>query len=171
MHTTRMKHLRYLTTAGIFAALIFVTTYFLHINIPFTSGGYIHPGDTLIYLAACMLPMPYAAAAASIGAALSDSLAGPIYIPATLVIKAVLTLFFTRKSKTFLVKRNVIGIFLAGIAGLAGYFLWESICFGVPAALANIPMGSIQPIMSGVFFVLIGFALDKTNFKKRFQFD
>jgi uncharacterized repeat protein (TIGR04002 family) len=162
-----MKHLRYLTAAGVFAALIFVSTYLLHI--PIGSSGYIHPGDTFIYLAACILPTPYAAAAASIGAALSDSLAAPIYIVATLVIKAVLTLFFTYKDEKIVNGRNVIAVFLAGITGLLGYFLWEWIWFGFYPAAINLPLGSLQPIGSGILFVLIGLALDSMNFKKRFK--
>jgi uncharacterized repeat protein (TIGR04002 family) len=167
MHNSRMNHLRYLTTAGVFAAVIFVSTYLLHI--PIGSSGYIHPGDTFIYLSACILPTPYAAVAAAIGAAFSDGLAAPIYIPATLVIKAVLTLFFTYKSEKIINKRSVIAIFLAGITGLLGYFLWEWICFGLYPAALNVPLGSLQPIGSGILFVLIGLSLDRMNFKKRFK--
>jgi len=166
MHENRLKSLRYLTTAAVFAALIFVSTYMLHINIG--SGGYIHPGDTFIYLAACLLPTPYAAAAGAIGAALSDGLTAYIYVPATLIIKAVMTLFFTSRSEKIITVRNVIAIFLAGITGLLGYFIWESIIFGVGAAAANLPLGSLQPLASGILFVIIGRALDKMNFKKRF---
>ena len=59
------QNLHRLVTAALFAAAItVVTAYLLHIPIP--TGGYIHLGDTLIYLAACLLPVPYAAAAAAI---------------------------------------------------------------------------------------------------------
>jgi uncharacterized repeat protein (TIGR04002 family) len=166
MDNSNMKHLRYLTTAGVFAAIIFISTYFLQIKI---GNGYIHPGDTFIYLVACILPTPYAAAAAAIGAALSDSLAAPIYIPATLVIKAVLTLFFTYKSVKIINKRNVVAVFLAGITGLTGYFLWEWIWFGLYTAAFDAFWGSLQPIGSGILFVLVGHALDKTNMKKRLK--
>jgi uncharacterized repeat protein (TIGR04002 family) len=155
--------------SGIFAALIFVSTNFLRINIPLAAGGYIHPGDTFIYLAACFLPLPYAAAASSIGAAFSDSIAAPIYIPATLIIKALLTLFFTNKNEKFLTKRNVVGCVLAGVTGLAGYFVYESFIYSPIVAAANVPMGAIQPLVSAILFVFIALALDKMNFKKRFQ--
>ena len=46
-----------LTITALFAAAIAVmTAYLLHIPIP--TGGYIHLGDALIYLAACLLPFP-----------------------------------------------------------------------------------------------------------------
>ena len=63
------KKLRLLCLAALFAGAIAVTTaYLLHIPIP--TGGYIHLGDALIYLAACLLPAPYAVGAAMVGARL-----------------------------------------------------------------------------------------------------
>ena len=60
------KKLRLLCLAALFAGAIAVTTaYLLHIPIP--TGGYIHLGDALIYLAACLLPAPYAVGAAMVG--------------------------------------------------------------------------------------------------------
>lgn len=162
------KKLRTLVLSAVFAAVIFVTTYFLHINTPF-NNGYVHPGDAFIYLAACILPTSYAMAAASIGAAFSDLLASPIYALPTLVIKALLTLFFTAKAEKFIVKRNVIGIFLAGIAGLLGYFIFESFIYGIQPAAINAVFGAAQPIISGILFLAIGAALDKAGFKKRFH--
>ena len=59
--------------ASIFTALIFVVTAYLHIP---TNNGYIHVGDGLIYLAACILPWPYAMAVGAGGALLADCLTG-----------------------------------------------------------------------------------------------
>ena len=42
--------------AGIFTAMVFVVTAYLHVP---TYNGYVHFGDGFIFLAACMLPMPY----------------------------------------------------------------------------------------------------------------
>ena len=51
---------RTLVSASLFATLICVTTaYFLHI--PVANAGYAHIGDAFIYLAAVLLPTPYAA--------------------------------------------------------------------------------------------------------------
>ena len=60
----RKEKLHLLVTSALFAASItVVTAYMLHIPLP--TGGYIHLGDALIYLAACLLPVPCAAAAAA----------------------------------------------------------------------------------------------------------
>ena len=83
---SRKSHLHWLTTAALFAAAIAVmTAYMFHIPIP--TGGYIHLGDALIYLAACLLPAPYAAAAAAAGAGLADLLTAPMWVLPTLIIK------------------------------------------------------------------------------------
>ena len=67
------QKLHQLILAALFAAAIAVmTAYLLHIPIP--TGGYIHLGDTLIYLSACLLPMPYAVMAAVIGGGLAACL-------------------------------------------------------------------------------------------------
>ena len=56
-----------ITVTGLFAAMIaLMTAYIFHI--PYgANGGYIHFGDALIYIAAILLPRPYALAAAAIG--------------------------------------------------------------------------------------------------------
>ena len=70
---------------GLFAAMIYVLTAWLHIP---TGAGYTHAGDGLIYLAASMLPTPYAMAAGAIGAGLADGLSGfVVWLPGTIVIK------------------------------------------------------------------------------------
>ena len=62
------KHIQLICVTGLFAAMIYVLTAWLHIP---TGAGYTHAGDGLIYLAASMLPTPYAMAAGAIGAGLA----------------------------------------------------------------------------------------------------
>jgi len=160
-----------LVFASLFAAIIFIATYILHVPLPF-NGGYIHLGDTFIYLAACIMPMPYAMAAGAIGAGLSDALSPGafVWVIPTIIIKPLLTLYFTRKPEKFICKRNIIGIFLAGITGLIGYFIAGSIISGsIIAAFGFMLVDSIQPIASGILFVIIGIAFDKSNMKKIFK--
>ena len=83
-----------LTSAGLFAAMITLTTAYIF-HIPYGSnGGYIHFGDTLIYLAAVLLPRPYAIAAATIGGGMADLMTAPMWTPATIIIKIMITLPF-----------------------------------------------------------------------------
>lgn len=99
------KKLRLLCLAALFAGAIAVTTaYLLHIPIP--TGGYIHLGDALIYLAACLLPAPYAVGAAMVGAGLADLLTAPLWVVPTLLIKAMVALLFTSRAPRLLCPRN-----------------------------------------------------------------
>ena len=94
-----MKQLKLMCLTGVFTAAVFVLTGYLHIP---SHTGYTHVGDGLIYLAACMLPLPYAAFVGACGAALADCLTGfAIWAPGSIVIKTVAVLFFTRKSREF----------------------------------------------------------------------
>ena len=81
-----------LTSTALFAALICVTTAYIF-HIPFgVNGGYVHIGDSLIYLAAAFLPTPYAMFAGAIGGAMADILTAPVYAPATFIIKMLISL-------------------------------------------------------------------------------
>ena len=114
---------RTLVSSALFAALVCVTTaYFLHI--PVGNGGYVHVGDTFIYLAATLLPTPYAALAAAIGAGMADILIGSAnWAFATIIIKPILVLFFTNKGEKIINLRNVCAGIIAGIVGTILYMI------------------------------------------------
>lgn len=160
--------IHFLTSAALFSALICVMTAFLfHIPIG-SNGGYVHLGDAFIYLAACILPFPYALAAGIIGGVLADLFTAPMWIPATFIIKMLIVIPFTSKKDKIIGKRNVSGIFIAGFITLIGYFIAEGILFGTWAALLPaLLVGWIQPMGSGVAFLLLGFTLDHLQLKKR----
>ena len=104
------KQLYNIVVAALFAAMIFVLTFF--VKVP-TGIGYIHLGDLAIYLAASMLPTPYAIGAAAIGGGLSDFVGGyGIYVPVTMVIKALLALCFSCKKDTIINVRNMIAVLI-----------------------------------------------------------
>ena len=161
------EHLKNLILAALFAAMVYVLTAFLKIP---THQGYIHIGDGMIYLAASLLPMPYAMAAGAIGAGLSDYLSGyAMWVLPTVIIKAVTVLAFSRKKDTIINVRNLIGIIPAIIICVGGYYLASGIMYGnFGAALSDIPTNLIQGVASAVLFVCLGFALDRMKFKKKF---
>ena len=114
---------------GVLAAMVCVATTFLHV--PIIGGGYVHMGDAVIYLAAALLPTPYAMAAAAVGAGLADVLVAPMWAPFTVVIKAVMVLTFTAKKERLLCGRNALAVVMAGVIGVAGYYVAEVaiLCF------------------------------------------
>jgi len=164
---SRNKNLRLLITSALFAAAITVmTAYLLHIPIP--TGGYVHLGDALIYLAACLLPAPYAAAAAAIGAGLADLLTAPVWVLPTLVIKAVVVLFFTSRGERLLCRRNLAAVVLAGLFSPAAYALAGCVMAGTMTAFAPQFLGTlVQGIGSGALFLAAAPALDGVKLKKR----
>ncbi len=162
----RKKNTRLLCVAAIFTALVFVVTAYLHIP---TNNGYIHVGDGIIYLAACLLPWPYAIAVGACGALLADCLTGfAVWAPASVIIKALTALLFTAKSKRILCVRNRVMLLPAALICAGGYYLYESVLYGNwIASLTGIPGSLTQSIASSILFVVLGIAFDKMNFKHK----
>ncbi len=165
-----MKKTRNLTMTALFGAMVCVATMFIHLPVPMT-GGYVHIGDAFIYLAACMLPMPYAMAAGAIGAGLADALSGYyVYVLPTIIIKALLVIPFSAKGDKIISLRAVVASIIASVIGVAGYFVADWIIYGnMATAIANMFAGTVQPFSSMVIFVMLGYALDKADVKKRFN--
>ena len=160
------KNTKYMCVAAIFTALVFVVTAYLHIP---TSNGYIHVGDGLIYLAACILPWPYAVAVGAGGALLADCLTGfAIWAPGSVIIKSLTALLFTSKGKKIMELRNRLMLLPAAVICAGGYYLDEAALYGnFIAPLTGIPASLTQSITSSVLFVAIGITFDKLNFKSR----
>ena len=162
----RKKNTKFLCMAAIFTALVFVVTAYLHIP---TNNGYIHVGDGLIYLAACMLPWPYAMAVGACGALLADCLTGfAIWAPGSVIIKALTALLFTSKNKKILCMRNRIVLLPAAVICAGGYYLYESMLYGNwIAPLVGIPASLTQSVTSSILFIVLGITFDKTNIKNK----
>ena len=151
---------------GLLTALVTVCTMVFQIPVSATQG-YIHLGDALIYLAACLLPVPYAAAAAAVGAGLADLLTAPMWVLPTLVIKAVLVLFFTSKSERILCPRNWAAVVAAGLFSPAAYALANCVMAGTMTAFLPQFLGTlVQGIGSGALFLVIAPALDGVKLKE-----
>ena len=155
-----------ITATAVMAALAtLMTAYIFHIPVG-VNGGYVHLGDTMIYLAAAFLPFPYACAAGAIGGGLADLLTAPVWAPATVIIKMLICLPFSSKGTKLVTKRNVIALFLAFIISATGYYVAEGIKLGFTASFFTSISGSVvQSGGSAIMFVIIGTALDKIGFK------
>lgn len=154
---------------SLFAALICISIGFLFRIPTGFNNGYIHLGDVIIYLAATILPTHYAILAAAIGGGLADALTGgALWIIPTILIKSTIVLFFTSKSKTILCKRNIIGVVFAGITGWIGYYIAGGIISGnFISALVMLPVEALQPLASGIIFLILGRYFDKIEIKKK----
>ena len=107
--------------------------------------------------------------AAAIGGGLADLLTAPIWAPATILIKMLISLPFTSKDKRIISPRNIFASVLAFIITGIGYYIAEAILFGAKAALfISLSSNFVQSLASGIVFVILGLFLDKMNFKTRF---
>lgn len=162
------KKINNLVISSLISALITLSILVFRIPTAF-NNGYIHIGDVFVYIAGALLPWKYAFLAASIGGGLADLLSGgALWIIPTIIIKGGITLFFTSKDKKIINKRNVVAIFLSALFGLFGYYLYGALITGdFIAPLISLGIEIVQPIVSGLIFIIIGRCLDRINFKNR----
>ena len=166
----KKNHTKLMCMSGIFSALVFVITAYLHIP---TYNGYVHCGDGFIFIAACMLPMPYSIVVGVLGGMLADLLTGyAIWAPGSMIIKGLLALLFTCKSNKIITKRNLIMLLPAALISAAGYYLYEALITGsFIASLAGIPGSFVQALASSIAYVVMGMAMDRYDVKKKLMED
>ena len=159
------QRVKLMCIAGIFTAIVYVFTAYLHIP---SHTGYTHVGDGFIFLAACILPMPYAILVGAGGALLADCLTGfAIWAPGSVIIKAVTVLFFSPKSTKIISRRNILALIPAWVVCIGGYYLYEALITGnFIAPLSGIPGYITQSLLSSILFIAVGFPMDKLNFKQ-----
>ncbi len=178
------KTLYTIILTSIFTAIITVLTF--AIKIP-SHNGYVHIGDSVIYIASCILPAPFALFSAAIGGMLADTLGGfIIYMIPTFIIKALLSVFFNNKGDKILTKRNIIALIPATLVTVFGYFVAEAMLVSLSSTgsvsqffsylfssapwitvLYCIPGNVSQAVASAIVFILLGIALDKIKIKDK----
>lgn len=170
----RRNGLKYLTLSAFFAALIAAAIAYLP-KLPI-AHGFVHIADSLVFLAASVLPLPYSVFACALGGGLADVLCGyAVYAPASFVIKGVTALFFRAALSRcgnvdrVVCVRNLMALIPSALACCGGYFLYELALYGFGAAIVGIPMNLIQVAVGGALFVLIGLLIDKTRLLSRLE--
>lgn len=150
--------------AGLFAALTALMTSVLHIPI---GNGYIHCGDAVIFLAAAILPMPYAVGAAAMGGMLADVLAGyPMYALPTFIIKGILAVIFSMIGGTRLIEpRRIFSVILCGIISILGYWFTAVLLYGGWTAqfIETVPGNAMQAAGSGILYAITAAGLERVR--------
>ena len=166
---------------ALFMGLIVAMTLIIRIPVPATHG-YIHLGDSMIFLAVLALGKKNGALAAGIGSALADVIGGyAIYAPITLVVKALMAyivgVFIERAVKNGRFAGSggkaitIIGMALGGVLMVAGYYIAEVFMYGnwlVP--LSGVGMNCIQFAVGGAIAFALSQALEKTPAGKNFAY-
>lgn len=153
------KKLKKLVISAMFTALTFLGTC---VSIPLPVGN-VNAGDAILLLSALRLGGLWSIAAASVGAALGDLAFGFFpYLPATLVIKALMTAVTLGILRLpILQKHAVLHRFFAGVCAelvmTGGYWLFESVVIyqSFYAALAGIPFNLLQGAFAVLLFLLL----------------
>lgn len=162
------QKMQLITITALLAAMITImTAYICHIPVGL-NGGYIHFGDALIYIGAALLPQPYALLAAAIGGGMADLLTAPMWVPATVIIKILITLPFSSGGKQIVTRQNVLACAAAFLITGFGYYAADFILFGKGTALLlSLSQSAVQAGGSMILFLVFGTALDRIHFKSR----
>lgn len=160
-----------LAAAGFMAALVMVGT--LIIQVPTPAKGYIHIGDSLVYLSGILLGPVMGSLAAAIGSALADLTSGyAIYAPATFLIKGIDALVtgycyyaLTQKNTSLLINAiaSVIGMVLGGSIMVVGYLGYETILYGFATAVLSMAANTIQAAGGGLLALPLILTLKKLH--------
>jgi len=169
-----------LVLTALMACLGTVAILMFRIPIP-GDQGFIHLGDSIIFLAVLILGTKHAVPAAAIGHSMANLLGGfPQWAPWTFVIKGVMALiagvFITSLLKNgenySPLKKTIIkvtGMMLSGIWMIAGYYVAGGIMYGHwIVALVGIPWNFGQLVIGVVIAMALAAALYKTPAKKYF---
>ena len=167
-----------LVMTALFAALGCAAT--MVVKVPSPTGGYMNLGDTAVLLGAYCLGPVYGAAAGGVGPAMADLLGGyPVYVPATLIIKAIMGTTAGLLYKV-LRRRGIPGVIACGVAGevpmVLGYWLFDAalVCAGGTAftaalsgASAGIPSNLVQAAFGAAASTLLLAALRRNGYIQR----
>jgi uncharacterized membrane protein len=138
------------------------------LKVPTPTKGYIHIGDSMVYLSGILLGPALGAIAAAVGSMFADVFSGyMVYAPATFFIKGLDAwvtglLFFSiynkKKDMKHLIIGYVVGTFVGGLVMVSGYLLFQSTLYGYSASLAGVPGNIVQAVGGALiaFPVLLG---------------
>lgn len=144
-----------LAMGGMLGALVFVATCFVKLPVPIMHG-YVHLGDGVILLGACLLGW-WAVPAAAVGSLLSDLLLGYVaYVLPTTIIKGAVAAIAVLAAKRSSVWMKALLFVLAEALMTAGYFVaeWLLLGYGLAGALADVAGNAIQGV-SGVIIAML----------------
>ena len=158
-----------LTMLGLLTALVAVSTMIIKVPV-ISTEGYIHLGDSMIFLAALLFGRKKGAIGAGVGSALADLLLGYTHwIIPTLIIKYIMGygagLIADNESDSLLNFRNVSALVFGASWMVFGYFVAGGIMKGsFLVSATSIPANLIQGFGGALIFIPIGMALKKTKY-------
>lgn len=156
---------------GIFAAMVTVST--LVVQIPIPVGGFIHIGDSLVYLSGILLGPVLGGVASGVGSCIADLFGYIEYAPATAIIKFLdafitATVFLAvqkRLKGTFgTIVAYLLGVCFGGATMIGGYFAYDILLKGYTYALGTVTFNVAQAVGGAIIGLPILVALEKTKY-------
>lgn len=165
----RTSRIQDLTILGLLIALVAVST--MVIKIPtIATQGYIHLGDSMIFLAAIMFGKKRGAIAGGIGSAMADLLLGYTHwILPSFIIKSLMGygigVIADQESDGLINLRNSAALLFGAGWMVLGYFIAGGIMKGsFMVAAASVPANLVQGFVGALLFIPIGAALKRTKY-------
>jgi uncharacterized membrane protein len=157
--------------SGILIALVFLVTKFINIKLPIaSSGGLVHLGNTVLFMAAIVFGKKKGAISGAFGMALFDILSGwTAWAPFTFVVRGVMGYIIgsvsnARGRNGNKIFWNIVGILIASIWMIAGYYVTEIILYGNYIAPVNSIPGNIAQLVVGAAVAIpLSASLKKTK--------
>ena len=152
------QKLRRMVQGALLAAIVAVMTMLIKLPVPAT-GGYVHPGDGAIYLAAYLMGA-WAAIPAAVGSALADLLGGyAVYALPTALIKGAMGWAAGRMIAEKRMLRNALVFAGCELMMAGGYFAFEWAMYGAGAAV-----GAVGPnLIQGAVGVVLGVCMTRAG--------
>lgn len=163
---------RNIVVAGLMAALVTVGT--MLIQIPVGVSGYVHLGDSMVYLSGILLGPVLGGLAAGLGSFLADMMSGyAVYALPTFIIKgldavtiAVVYKLISKENAS--TTRKTVAYVVAFVAGsivmTSGYFLFATFLYGVGGAILSVIPNLFQGVVGGAISIPFFLIVTKANF-------
>lgn len=152
-------HVKDLVITAMLAALVYIATALLPIQIGPSQGGLTHLGNVPLFLAAFLFGKKHSAFAGAIGMSLFDVFSPyAAWAPYTFVIRLVMGYIVGKiaydQCKGSSIKWNIIGIVASGVWMMVGYYIAEAIMVGnLLAPMASI-MGNVVQLGVGAVIAI-----------------
>nr|WP_122011759.1 ECF transporter S component [Maliibacterium massiliense] len=162
----RNSKTRTMVLCALMMALVAVLTAVASVPLGIIPGAYVHPGDSLIFVAGYLLGPLCGAAVGGLGSALADmTLQAYLYVIPTLLVKALMGylvgLAFRKNGLYGHWGRALALMLAAGLCMVAGYGVYEGFAFGWGLAITSLPFNLLQAGLSIVLGAAVIAMLEK----------
>jgi len=149
---------RDMVVTALLTALVFVATFFIHIQLPImASGGLVHLGNVMLFAIAIVFGKQKGAIAGAVGMALFDLSSGwAVWAPFTFIIRGVMgymigAIAWSKGREGNSLAINIFAIVLSAIWMIAGYYVSEVILYGnwitpmasIPGNITQLAIGAV----------------------------